>query len=170
MNKIIQIYKELKKRYGPQGWWPIVNNKTLICEYGICAPRNEAESLEISIGAILTQGTQWYPNVIRAIQQLKLGREFTKKELEVIRQAEVYKGHIREKPRKQTTNHILTQNTNWKNVEKALFNLNKNNLINVEKINKIKREKLAELIKPSGYYNQKAKKLKNFSYFFNKKL
>ncbi len=60
---------------------------------------------------------------------------------------------------------ILTQNTNWKNVEKALYNLNKNNLIDIEKINKIKKEKLASSIRPSGYYNQKAKTIKNFSDF-----
>lgn len=63
---------------------------------------------------------------------------------------------------------ILTQNTNWKNVEKALYNLNKNNLIDTKKINKIKTEKLAELIRPSGYYNQKANTLKNFSCFLFK--
>jgi len=63
---------------------------------------------------------------------------------------------------------ILTQNTNWKNVEKALYNLNKNNLINLEKISKIKKEKLALLIKPSGYYNQKAKTIKNFCNFLFK--
>jgi len=38
---------------------------------------------------------------------------------------------------------ILTQNTNWKNVEKAIFELNKNELIGVRKINKIKVKKLA---------------------------
>jgi len=63
---------------------------------------------------------------------------------------------------------ILTQNTNWKNVEKALYNLNKNDLIDIEKINKIKKEKLASLIRPSGYYNQKAKTIKNFSDFLFK--
>lgn len=151
--------------YGSQGWWPIINNKTLICEYGVGAPRNEAESLEICFGAILTQNTGWYPNVVRAIQQLKLGREFKKQELEVLKQVEIHKDHIRERPRKQTTNHILTQNTNWKNVEKAIFNLNKHNLINVEKIKKIKNKKLALIIKSSGYHNQKAKKLKNFCSF-----
>ena len=60
---------------------------------------------------------------------------------------------------------ILTQNTNWKNVEKAIINLNENNLIDIEKIIKIKGEKLAEIIKSSGYHNQKAKKLKNFCEF-----
>jgi len=55
---------------------------------------------------------------------------------------------------------ILTQNTNWKNVEKALYNLSKNKLIDIKKINKIKKEKLASLIRPAGYYNQKAERLK----------
>ena len=60
---------------------------------------------------------------------------------------------------------ILTQNTHWKNVEKAIINLNKNQLINVKKILKINNKKLASIIKSSGYHNQKAKKLKNFSLF-----
>ena len=60
---------------------------------------------------------------------------------------------------------ILTQNTNWKNVEKAIYQLNKNNLINVKKILNINNKKLAEIIKSSGYHNQKAKKLKNFCRF-----
>jgi endonuclease III related protein len=64
---------------------------------------------------------------------------------------------------------ILTQNTNWKNVEKAIINLNKNSLININKIIKIKNGKLANIIRSSGYHNQKAKKLKNFSRFLNKK-
>ncbi len=64
---------------------------------------------------------------------------------------------------------ILTQNTSWKNVEKAIKSLNKNKLIDVYRIIKIKNEKLAEIIKSSGYHNQKAKKLKNFCEFLLKK-
>ena len=63
---------------------------------------------------------------------------------------------------------ILTQNTNWKNVEKAIINLNKNSLIGIKKILKIDNKKLAEIIKSSGYHNQKAKKLKNFCSFLLK--
>lgn len=55
---------------------------------------------------------------------------------------------------------ILTQNTAWKNVERAIFNLNKNKLIDVNKIIKINKNELAQLIKPAGYYNQKAERLK----------
>jgi len=60
---------------------------------------------------------------------------------------------------------ILTQNTNWKNVEKAIIQLNKNQLININKIIKINNKKLAKIIKNSGYHNQKAIKLKNFCSF-----
>ncbi len=63
---------------------------------------------------------------------------------------------------------ILTQNTNWKNVEKAIVELNRNDLIDVNKIHKIDAKKLALLIKSSGYHNQKAKKLKNFCGFLLK--
>lgn len=64
---------------------------------------------------------------------------------------------------------ILTQNTNWKNVEKAIINLNKHNLVNINKIIKIEDKKLAQIIKSSGYHNQKAKKLKNFCNFLLEK-
>src|SRR3989344_9126729 len=53
---------------------------------------------------------------------------------------------------------ILTQNTSWKNVEKAIMNLIRNDALSVEKIKSIKKEKLAALIKSSGYFNQKAVK------------
>ncbi len=167
LNKIMQIYKELKKMYGFQGWWPIINNKTLICEYGMDVPRNETEALEICLGAILTQGTQWYPNVVRAIQQLKLGREFKKRELEAIKQAEIHRGIIRGRPRKQITSHILTQNTSWKNIEEVIKELKIKNLLSKEGIEKINEEKLSIIIRSSGYYKQKARKLKEFVKFLN---
>ncbi|RKD32768.1 endonuclease III domain-containing protein [Thermohalobacter berrensis] len=60
---------------------------------------------------------------------------------------------------------ILTQNTTWKNAERALINLKRNNLLSVKKLEKLEKEKLAEIIKASGYYNQKAKKIKKFIKF-----
>ena len=63
---------------------------------------------------------------------------------------------------------ILTQNTSWKNVEKAIINLNKNNLIDIKKIIEIENKKLAQIIKSSGYHNQKAERLKIFSDFLLK--
>ena len=61
---------------------------------------------------------------------------------------------------------ILTQNTSWKNVEKAILNLKKHNLISPKAIIKTPKTKLAELIRSSGYYNQKAERLKSISKFF----
>ncbi|HEF3953269.1 TPA: endonuclease III domain-containing protein, partial [Campylobacter jejuni] len=48
---------------------------------------------------------------------------------------------------------ILTQNTNWKNVLKALENLKKENITSLEQINTLSNLELATLIKPSGFYN-----------------
>ena len=60
---------------------------------------------------------------------------------------------------------ILTQNTNWKNVEKALANLKKANLLTPAALRKISKINLARLIKPSGFFNIKAQRLKNFIEF-----
>ena len=56
---------------------------------------------------------------------------------------------------------ILTQNTNWGNVEKAIVNLVKADLLTVKALLEVPVEQLAEYIRPSGYYNIKARRLKN---------
>ncbi|MFC1838371.1 endonuclease III domain-containing protein [Thermodesulfobacteriota bacterium] len=60
---------------------------------------------------------------------------------------------------------ILTQNTNWSNVEKAIDNLKNRNLLSIETLNDLPEEKLARVIKPAGYFNVKAKRLKNLIRF-----
>jgi endonuclease-3 related protein len=57
---------------------------------------------------------------------------------------------------------ILTQSTNWRNVERAIENLKKHNVLTPERLSKLPEEKLAQLIRPAGYFRQKAKKLKAF--------
>jgi len=57
---------------------------------------------------------------------------------------------------------ILTQNTNWANVEKAIANLKAADLLSAEKIHRLSHPQLAELIRPAGYFNVKAKRLTNF--------
>ncbi|WP_293444122.1 endonuclease [Persephonella sp.] len=57
---------------------------------------------------------------------------------------------------------ILTQNTNWKNVEKAIENLIRENVLSWDQFERIDLEKLKKLIKPAGFYNQKAIYIKNF--------
>jgi len=61
---------------------------------------------------------------------------------------------------------ILTQNTSWLNVEKAINNLKKHKLLDPNKLHKLSKERLSKIIRPAGYYNIKAKRLKEFLNFF----
>ncbi|WP_457643292.1 endonuclease [Persephonella sp.] len=92
--KIIQLYEVLLNSFGEQNWWPVYSG--------------EDKFLEVSIGA------------------------------------------------------ILTQNTNWNNVEKALKNLINAGFLNWDKLLKADTEQIKQLIKPAGFYNQKAIYIKNF--------
>lgn len=62
---------------------------------------------------------------------------------------------------------VLTQNTNWKNVEKALRNLKGLHLLSLHGIRSQSTPELAERIRPVGYYNVKAKRLKNLIEFIS---
>ena len=55
---------------------------------------------------------------------------------------------------------ILTQNTKWENAQKSLKNLEKSNLLSLEELSCVDLEILTILITPSGFKNQKAKRLK----------
>jgi endonuclease-3 related protein len=61
---------------------------------------------------------------------------------------------------------ILTQNTNWSNVEKAIGNLKKERSLSHSKLHRMPLAKLASLIRPAGYFNIKARRLKNFLNFY----
>ena len=61
---------------------------------------------------------------------------------------------------------ILTQNTSWQNVEKAIANLKKHKVLTARKIYNLPHKKLSRLIRSSGYYNIKTKRLKEFLKFF----
>lgn len=92
----MEMYEAMRERFGHQGWWPSVDGSPA------------EEKLEICVGA------------------------------------------------------ILTQNTNWGNVEKALKNLIAADCISVNALHSLTHDDLAGLIRPAGYYNIKAKRLKNF--------
>lgn len=96
---LLKIYKNLYRKYGSQGWWPVTTKN---------------KQFEIIIGA------------------------------------------------------VLAQNTAWKNAEKAIANLKKNNLIDAKKIINADFRTLAGLIKAAGYFNQKAERLKTIAKFFLK--
>lgn len=115
MNSINQIYKDLYKRYGARGWWPLIGYKDHDKGYhpsNYKLPKTKLQIYEVCIGA------------------------------------------------------VLTQNVGWVNAEKALINLKKLNALNPKSLMKLDESKLKQAIKPAGYFNQKAKKLKEFTKFY----
>ncbi|NMC51145.1 endonuclease [Candidatus Kuenenbacteria bacterium] len=60
---------------------------------------------------------------------------------------------------------ILTQNTNWQNVKKAIANLKQAKKCSLKLILELKTEKLEQLIRPSGFYKTKAKYLQGVARF-----
>lgn len=60
---------------------------------------------------------------------------------------------------------ILTQNTSWANVEKAIANLRAAKLLTPSAIARVPLKRLEQLVRPSGYFRQKARKLKAFCEF-----
>jgi endonuclease-3 related protein len=56
---------------------------------------------------------------------------------------------------------VLTQNTNWKNVERAIANLKREGLLDPRALDEVDAERLGEVIRPAGYFRLKARRLKN---------
>jgi len=71
-----------------------------------------------------------------------------------------------ESPFEMMIGAILTQNTAWTGVEKAITNLKENDLLNPESISTVDPERLAGLIRPAGYFNQKTKRIQTFTRWF----
>lgn len=115
-NFINKLYKNLLSEYGPQGWWPLIDRSGIMVyeKNKLKAELSENQQLEICLGA------------------------------------------------------ILTQNTNWKNATAALQRLMTFNCLSLDSLLKLPQNKLAEMIKPAGYYNQKAAYIKNFLAFVSK--
>lgn len=140
MHIILSIYKEFFKIYGSQGWWPLS---------GLNKPLSEEDK-------------DW-PNYVKIT-----GSEGTVEDFK-----ENWPRHLGISPKNDKerfeiiTGAILTQNTSWNNVERVLYNLNKNNMNTIEKIKNTDREKLALFIKSAGYHNQKADRLKRLALYFS---
>ena len=62
---------------------------------------------------------------------------------------------------------VLTQNTNWNNVSRAIANLKADNLLSLSALVELPMEELAARIRPAGYYNLKAGRLKNLLLFIH---
>jgi endonuclease III related protein len=63
---------------------------------------------------------------------------------------------------------ILTQNTSWSNVERAIANLREAKLLTPSALDNVPTPKLATLVRSSGYFRQKARKLKAFTRFLRR--
>lgn len=61
---------------------------------------------------------------------------------------------------------ILTQQTSWKNVEKSIKNLKENKVLEPKKMFNLPVNKLESLVKPSGFFKVKSKRLRSFLKFF----
>jgi len=96
-ERLMEIYRRLYERFGPQGWWPADG------------------PFEVIVGA------------------------------------------------------ILTQNTAWRNVERAIGNLKEEGLLDPWALLEVDEGELASLIRPAGYYNVKSKRLKAFIRYFCEK-
>ena len=63
---------------------------------------------------------------------------------------------------------ILTQNTAWSNVEKAIYNLKQENMLHISSIAESDLDALKKYIRPSGFFNQKAKRLQTIASYLKK--
>lgn len=120
------LYQKLLARYGPQGWWPLL-------ELHRC--RKGANPTKTGSMRGYHPGDFSYPRTERQRFEIAVGA-------------------------------ILTQNTSWVNVEKALDALEKARLLDPERMRMAREEELSIPIRPAGYFNQKAKKLKAFAAFY----
>ena len=72
MNKIYEIYQTLLQAYGPQGWWPFLDDKghAIYHKNDYSFPKSDLELFEVCLGSILTQNTT-FTSVVRSLQNLK---------------------------------------------------------------------------------------------------
>lgn len=80
INETRNIYRTLFRRYGTQGWWPVLNTKTGLSVYGGSSCLNSQKMFEICIGAILTQNVAW-KNVEKSLYQLKKAKLLSPRDL-----------------------------------------------------------------------------------------
>ena len=122
MRAIDTLYHRLYARYGPQGWWPLLEWQG----------ENPAKT-----------------GSIRGYHPLNYDLPATRSQIYEI-----------------CAGAILTQSVSWKSVEKALHGLQSLDALQPERLLSLSTEALALAIRPAGYFNQKAKKLRLFSEFF----
>lgn len=71
-NKIYEIYQKLYQAYGPQGWWPFLNDsgEPIYHKSDFSFPQTDLQRFEVCVGSILTQNTT-FTSVVTSLQNLK---------------------------------------------------------------------------------------------------
>jgi endonuclease-3 related protein len=110
-RRFMDVYRSLRRAYGPQRWWPVTPPGATRPAY-TGGPKNARQRFEVAVGT------------------------------------------------------ILTQNTAWTNVERAVENLNRIGAMSAAGIEACDVRSLARVVRPAGYFNQKAKRLKTLAAFF----
>ncbi|MFH1878798.1 MAG: hypothetical protein ABH883_08335 [Candidatus Omnitrophota bacterium] len=99
-------------------------------------------------------------------------KDISKRILRIYRVMGAYFGDLKWWPAKtgfeMIIGAILTQNTAWSNVEKAVANLREKKLLDMDKIIRVNINSLAESIRPAGYFRVKAERLKSIARFLKK--
>lgn len=132
-------YRALLRRFGPQGWWPIYEFQISDFKFRMirrpCPKRlTESDRFQICVGAILTQNTAWR-NVEQALTNI-FSPPPQKKNISLSSEISNLKSMVRGRDR-------APWSPAW--------------------IAPLRHDRLAHLIRPAGYFNQKAKKLQIFS-------
>jgi len=114
------------------------------------------------------EGLNWYNGKMNALE--KLYRELRRKYGTPEGQWKLWCKRPKTKKEREEViiGAILTQRTNWKNVDLAINNLKKARVNSLESILRLGKNKLAPLIKPSGFYRTKADYLFNLAKFMLK--
>jgi endonuclease III related protein len=180
-NQISLYYQKLYEYYGPQHWWPAVGSHQ-IGSGGRCgeaetgsshAPRTptlapakpDARSLPGAAASQASGSAGDWPG--RGGIGSEASRPPHLKKPGGIGGATAPDGPTDSKasPFEVIVGAILTQNTAWQNVERAILNLKKARLLSPEALCRVPTRRLAVLIRPSGYFNIKAARLKSFIRF-----
>jgi len=84
-NRIFTIYQTLYQTYGPQGWWPILDDEGVAVYHkgDYSFPHNTLETFEVCLGSILTQNTT-FSSVVKSLKNLKATTDLSPKALKAL--------------------------------------------------------------------------------------
>ena len=104
-NRIYEIYQKLYQAYGPQGWWPFLDEKgeAIYHKGDYSFPHSSLETFEVCLGSILTQNTT-FTSVVKSLQNLKTKKALSPSAIkaldrEVLKEAIRPSGYFNQKSR-----------------------------------------------------------------------